>query len=221
MSTDHDGRFSPTTPVLSSGPEATVLPPTASASSPLDHPTTETIMEPSETTTQSTSSASRPPSLPPSDTPSHLMLPIPTPSLNKSQSSVLFSHSIVTAEDDWSSLPPEVATADISIARKYALHASDASSRVGPLRSASMLNHAVALFQPTAVLSKPRRGLPRGNSKDDTTSISVLVKTSALLMRSLRSSTSTENKCIGSGQWLNASPRSSSQTDPWQLNQTS
>lgn len=68
--------------------------------------------------TNSTSSASRPPSLPLSDTPPHLILPIPTPSLNKSQSSVVFSHTILTSEDDWGSLPPEVATADISIARK-------------------------------------------------------------------------------------------------------
>ena len=122
MSTDHDDQSSPTTPVCFLGPDATVLPTTASASSLLDHPTTETITEHSETITQSSSSsASRPSSLLPSDTPPHLILPIPTPSLNKSQSSVVFSHALVTSEDDWSSLPPEVATADISIARKYAL----------------------------------------------------------------------------------------------------
>ncbi|KAG6377845.1 hypothetical protein JVT61DRAFT_14626 [Boletus reticuloceps] len=115
MSTDHDDLSSPATPVLSLGPDATVLPPTASASSLLDHPATETTMEHSETITQSTPSAS-PSSLPPSDTPPQLILPIPTPSLNKSQSSVVFSHTIVTSEDDWGSLPPEVATADISIA---------------------------------------------------------------------------------------------------------
>jgi GDP/GTP exchange factor required for growth at low temperature len=122
MSTDHDDQSSPTTPVLSLGPDATVSPPTASASPHLDHPAAETVMEPSETITQSTSSSSRPSSLPPSDTPPHLILPIPTPSLNKSQSSVVFSHTIVTSEDDWGSLPPEVATADISIAREYTLH---------------------------------------------------------------------------------------------------
>lgn len=135
MSTDHDDQSSPTTPVVSLGPDATVLPPTASAS-PLDHLTTETIMEPSETVTQLTSSsASRPPSLLLSDTPPHLILPIPTPSLNKSQSSVVFSHTIVTSDDEWSSLPPEVATADISIARKYAFHSYhfflSSSPRVG------------------------------------------------------------------------------------------
>ncbi|KAH0834180.1 hypothetical protein J3R83DRAFT_11489 [Lanmaoa asiatica] len=119
MSTDHDHHSSPTTPVPSLGPDATVSPPTASSSvsSPLDHPTTETIMEPSETITQPiSSSASRPPSLLLSDTPPHLILPIPTPSLNRSQSSVVFSHAILTSEDNWGSLPPEVATADISIA---------------------------------------------------------------------------------------------------------
>lgn len=83
MSTDHDDQSSPATPVVSSGPEVTVPPPTASSP--------------------------------------HLILPIPTPSLNKSQSSVVFSHTVVTSEDGWSSLPPEVATADISIACEYAL----------------------------------------------------------------------------------------------------
>ncbi|KAG9310872.1 hypothetical protein JVU11DRAFT_8727 [Chiua virens] len=112
MSTDHD-ESSPTIPALSLGSDATVLPPTASSLPPLDHLTTETIIEPSETITQLTSS--RPPSLHLSDTP-HLILPIPTPSLNKSQSSVVFSHAVVTSEDDWGSLSPEVATADISIA---------------------------------------------------------------------------------------------------------
>ena len=126
MSTDHDDQSSPTTPVVSSGPDATVLSPTASSSSHVDHLTTETIMKPSEAATQLTSSsASRPPSLHLADAPSQLLLPIPTPSLNKSQSSVVFSHTIVSPGGDWSSLPPEVATADISIARKYAYYVSD------------------------------------------------------------------------------------------------
>ncbi|KAH7913649.1 hypothetical protein BJ138DRAFT_1145718 [Hygrophoropsis aurantiaca] len=48
--------------------------------------------------------------------PSHLLLPIPTPSMNKSQPS--FSHALPADNDlyDWGSLPPEIASADISIA---------------------------------------------------------------------------------------------------------
>jgi GDP/GTP exchange factor required for growth at low temperature len=37
--------------------------------------------------------------------------------MNSSQSSFPFSHSIVTTDSEWRSLPPEVASADISIAR--------------------------------------------------------------------------------------------------------
>lgn len=63
-----------------------------------------------------------------------------------------------------------------------------------------MLNQPGIIFQPMEALSKLRQGLLRGSSKDDMTSTWVLVKTYVLLMRSLRSSTSTENKCIASGQ---------------------
>ncbi|KAH7928036.1 ras GEF [Leucogyrophana mollusca] len=51
--------------------------------------------------------------------PTHLLLPIPTPSMNRSQPSVAFSHAILAADNDlydWGSLPPEIASADISIA---------------------------------------------------------------------------------------------------------
>lgn len=63
-----------------------------------------------------------------------------------------------------------------------------------------ILNQPGVIFQPTEVLSKPRRAPLRGSSKDDMISIWVLVKTFVLLMRSLRLSTSTENQCIVLGQ---------------------
>ncbi|KAG2144012.1 hypothetical protein BD769DRAFT_1003036 [Suillus cothurnatus] len=46
-------------------------------------------------------------------TPPNLLLPIPAPSLNNSQSSFSFSRA---SDTEWNSLPPEVASADISIA---------------------------------------------------------------------------------------------------------
>ncbi|KAG2039064.1 hypothetical protein BDR03DRAFT_894502 [Suillus americanus] len=45
--------------------------------------------------------------------PANLLLPIPAPSLNNSQSSFSFSRA---SDTEWNSLPPEVASADISIA---------------------------------------------------------------------------------------------------------
>ncbi|KAG6331060.1 hypothetical protein ID866_8029 [Astraeus odoratus] len=48
--------------------------------------------------------------------PSHILLPIPTSSTNQSQPSFSFSHAFVPADNDWSSLPPEILNADISIA---------------------------------------------------------------------------------------------------------
>ncbi|KAG1750327.1 uncharacterized protein EDB91DRAFT_1216985 [Suillus paluster] len=56
------------------------------------------------------------PASPPTSDQANLLLPIPAPSLNNSQSSFTFSHSIVASDTEWGSLPPEVASADISIA---------------------------------------------------------------------------------------------------------
>ncbi|KAF8836237.1 ras GEF [Paxillus ammoniavirescens] len=107
---DHDDVSSPTTPV-------TVPPysPDPSVPPSLDHPAATSVPRSSETT--SMTSFSPPQSPPPSGTSlPHVLLPIPAASLNKSQSSLAFSHAIVTDENKWATLPPEVATADISIA---------------------------------------------------------------------------------------------------------
>ncbi|KAG0706180.1 hypothetical protein DFH29DRAFT_846268 [Suillus ampliporus] len=56
------------------------------------------------------------PAVPPATDQANLLLPIPAPSLNNSQSSFSFSHPIVASDTEWGSLPPEVASADISIA---------------------------------------------------------------------------------------------------------
>ncbi|KAF9235907.1 hypothetical protein BU15DRAFT_89388 [Melanogaster broomeanus] len=105
---NHDDVPSPATPIPSLSPDVAVPP-------SLDNPTTDSASEASETTTLVSSSTHQ--STPPSDTsPAHVLLPIPTPSLNNSQSSFAFSHAIVTSDDEWGALPPEVATADISIA---------------------------------------------------------------------------------------------------------
>ncbi|KIJ64268.1 hypothetical protein HYDPIDRAFT_112248 [Hydnomerulius pinastri MD-312] len=105
---DHEHESSPATPVLSLSPDAAV-PPT------IDYSTTEQLIEDSDDTPSTSPIA--PQSPPPSETsPVHVLLPIPAPSLNRSQSSFAFSHAIVTSENEWGALPPEVATADISIA---------------------------------------------------------------------------------------------------------
>ncbi|KIJ13685.1 hypothetical protein PAXINDRAFT_13439 [Paxillus involutus ATCC 200175] len=107
---DHDNVSSPTTPV-------TVLPcsPDPSVPPSLDHPAATSVPRSSETT--SMTSFLTPQSPPPSGASlPHVLLPIPAASLNKSQSSLAFSHAIVTDENNWATLPPEVATADISIA---------------------------------------------------------------------------------------------------------
>ncbi|KAF9221832.1 ras GEF [Gyrodon lividus] len=105
---DHDDVSSPTTPVLSPSVDSPVP-------RSLDHSAVDSVTKDSETT--SITSSSTPQSPPPPDTsPTHVLLPIPAASLNRSQSSFAFSHAIVTAENEWGALPPEVATADISIA---------------------------------------------------------------------------------------------------------
>ncbi|KIK95189.1 hypothetical protein PAXRUDRAFT_827250 [Paxillus rubicundulus Ve08.2h10] len=99
-------------------PPATLVPPCSPdhyVPSPLDYPAANSVFRPSETT--STTSPSTPQSPPTSRTDlPHVLLPIPATSLNKSQSSLAFSHAIVTDENKWATLPQEVATADISIA---------------------------------------------------------------------------------------------------------
>ncbi len=79
----------------------------------LAHLSTDTSRPPSLTPSDSTKPSSASPS-----TSSHLRLPIPTPSANLSQTSFAFSGS----EDEGSfhlDLPPEIGSADISIAREF------------------------------------------------------------------------------------------------------
>ena len=49
----------------------------------------------------------------------HIRLPIPTPSTNRSQSSFAFADVTDDGGGDFDDLPPEVASADISMAREY------------------------------------------------------------------------------------------------------
>lgn len=97
--TSHDQDASVPTPVAPN-PDPTVL--------SIDHPTT--IVTPLSQSTSSlpfTSEHSSP----------HMFLPISTPSTNQSQLLFAFSRALVpTDDDDWTSLPPEVLNADISIA---------------------------------------------------------------------------------------------------------
>lgn len=61
--------------------------------------------------------------------PANLLLPIPAPSLNNSQSSFSFSR---TSDTEWKSLPQEVASADISIARMFFICVSPHASNLLP-----------------------------------------------------------------------------------------
>lgn len=107
--TSHDQQdASPATPVASNPDSATVL--------PIDHPTVTTTTEtpPDQSTSSLPSTAA---TTVEQLSPSHILLPIPTPSTNQSQSPFPFSRAFVpTDNDDWTSLPPEVLNADISIA---------------------------------------------------------------------------------------------------------
>lgn len=110
-----------------------------------------------------------------------LLLPIPAPSMNNSQSSF-----IVTTDNEWRSLPPEVASADISIARTFFLsHLKDSSFLHPQLMAVSSRPHPVLLLE---------------NSRDATTSTLASEKTSAHHTPSQPSSISTESKCIASGE---------------------
>ncbi|KAH7882692.1 hypothetical protein F5I97DRAFT_1816323 [Phlebopus sp. FC_14] len=105
---DRAQRSSPTIPALSLSTDHVVP-------LPLDSPPTDSVTENSESTPSVTPApATQSPVVPDSSTP-HVIVPIPTPSANNSLPSVAFSQAVIS-ESEWGAPPPEIATADISIA---------------------------------------------------------------------------------------------------------
>jgi GDP/GTP exchange factor required for growth at low temperature len=92
---------------------------TSQVSTPVLSQLPSSPIRPSSFTPDSASSLSTNPSSAPPSTSSHLRLPIPTPSANLSQTSFSFS----SVSDDEGGvdldLPPEIASAEISIAREF------------------------------------------------------------------------------------------------------
>lgn len=84
-------------------------------------PSSVTVAPSASSSSHSTADSSPTPLSPVSQEPTvnHIRLPIPTPSTNRSQSSFAFADVADDGGGDFDDLPPEVASADISMAREY------------------------------------------------------------------------------------------------------